>query len=93
LKCEFLQDKLGQEYTGRISSVTSFGIFVELDQVYVEGLVHVTALKNDYYRFDATKHRLIGEHSRTIYRLGDSVKVRVANVNLDDRKIDLDLID
>ncbi len=92
LKCEFLQDKLGQEFTGRISSVTSFGIFVELDEVYVEGLVHVTGLQNDYYRFDATKHRLIGEHSRTVYRLGDRVKVRVSRVDLDERKIDLDLI-
>lgn len=92
LKCEYLQDKLGQEYTGRISSVTSFGIFVELDQIYVEGLVHVTGLKNDYYRFDASKHRLIGERTSTIYRLGDCVKVRVLRVSLDDRKIDFDLI-
>lgn len=92
LKCEFLQDKLGQEFNGRISAVTSFGIFVELDEVYVEGLVHVTGLQNDYYRFDASKHRLIGEHTRTVYRLGDRVKVRVSRVSLDERKIDLDLI-
>ncbi len=93
LKCEFLQDKLGQEFTGRISSVTGFGIFVELDEIYVEGLVHVTGLKNDYYRFDAAKHRLLGEHTRIVYRLGDRVKVRVSRVNLDERKIDLDLLD
>jgi ribonuclease R len=92
LKCEYLQDKLGQEFNGRISAVTGFGIFVELDDVYVDGLVHVTGLQNDYYRFDAAKHRLIGEHSRVTYRLGDRVRVRVSRVNLDDRKIDLDLI-
>lgn len=93
LKCEFLQDKVGEEYTGRISSVAGFGIFVELDEIYVEGLVHVTGLKNDYYRFDASKHRLIGERTSTIYRLGDRLKIRVARVNLDDRKIDFDLIE
>lgn len=92
LKCEYLQDKLGQEFSGRISSVTGFGIFVELDQIYVEGLVHVTGLKNDYYRFDASKHRLIGERTHMVYRLGDKVNVRVARVNLDERKIDFDLI-
>ncbi len=92
LKCEYLQDKIGEEYTGRISGVTGFGIFVELDQIYVEGLVHVTGLKNDYYRFDAAKHRLIGERTSTIYRLGDKVKIRVAQVNLDEKKIDFDLM-
>lgn len=90
LKCEFMQDKLGQIYTGRISSVTSFGIFVELDDVYAEGLVHVTSLKNDYYRYDATKHRLVGERGGQIYRLGDKMTVMVARVDLDERKIDFE---
>ena len=58
LKCEYMQDKLGQVFAGTISAVTGFGIFVELDDIYVEGLVHVTSLKNDYYTFDAVKHRL-----------------------------------
>lgn len=90
LKCEYMQDKLGQVYSGRISAVTSFGIFVELDDIYVEGLVHVTSLKNDYYAFDATKHRLVGERSGRVYRLGDNMTVLVARVDLDERKIDFD---
>ena len=92
LKCEFLQDKINEEFNGRISSVTGFGIFVELDEIYVEGLVHVTGLNNDYYRFDASKHSLIGERTSTIYRLGDRVRIRVSRVSLDERKIDFDLV-
>lgn len=90
LKCEFMQDKIGQVFTGRISAVTSFGIFVELDEVYAEGLVHVTSLKNDYYRFDAVKHRLVGERGGMVYRLGDKMTILVARVDLDDRKIDFE---
>lgn len=90
LKCEYMQDKLGQVFTGKISAVTGFGIFVELDEIYVEGLVHVTSLKNDYYTFDAMKHRLIGERSGVTYRLGDKMTVLVARVDLDERKIDFD---
>ena len=91
LKCEFMQDKLGQVFTGRISAVTSFGIFVELDDVYAEGLIHVTSLKNDYYRFDAGKHRLVGERGGQVYRLGDKMTIMVARVDLDERKIDFEL--
>ena len=90
LKCEYMQDKLGQTFTGRIAAVTSFGIFVELDDIYVEGLVHVTSLKSDYYVFDAVKHRLVGERSGQAYRLGDKMKVLVARVDLDERKIDFE---
>lgn len=90
LKCEYMQDKLGQVFTGRISAVTSFGIFVELDEIYVEGLVHVTSLKNDYYTFDAVKHRLIGTRGGQVYRLGDKMTVLVARVDLDERKIDFE---
>lgn len=90
LKCEYMQDKLGQVFRGRISAVTGFGIFVELDDVYVEGLVHVTSLKNDYYAFDATKHRLVGERGGHVYRLGDKMSVLVARVDLDERKIDFE---
>lgn len=90
LKCEFMQDKLGQVYEGRISAVTSFGIFVQLDEIYVEGLVHVTSLRNDYYAFDAVRHRLVGERTGQIYRLGDKMKILVARVDLDERKIDFE---
>lgn len=91
LKCEFMQDKLGQVFTGRISAVTSFGIFVELDKYYVEGLVHVTSLTSDYYTFDAVKHRLVGERGGKVYHLGDKMTVLVARVDLDERKIDFEL--
>ncbi|MDP3268510.1 MAG: ribonuclease R [Legionella sp.] len=90
LKCEYMQDKLGQVFMGRISAVTSFGIFVELDEIYVEGLVHVTSLKNDYYTFDSVKHRLIGTRGGQVYRLGDKMNVLVARVDLDERKIDFE---
>lgn len=88
LKCEFMQDKLGESYDGTITSVTSFGVFVQLDAVYIDGLVHITALDNDYYHFDPIGHRLHGERTGTVYRLGDRLRVQVAAVNLDDRKID-----
>jgi ribonuclease R len=88
LKCEFMQDKLGEEFDGTISGVSSFGFFTELDGVHVDGLVHITALDNDYYNFDPIGHRLTGERTGMVYRLGDRVKVKVAAVNLDDRKID-----
>lgn len=91
LKCEYMMDKVGQEYDGIVSSVTSFGIFVELKEIYVEGLVHVTALQNDYYRFDPAGHRLRGERTGQVYRLGDQVRVRVVRVDLDDRKLDFEL--
>ncbi|WP_133128129.1 ribonuclease R [Legionella nagasakiensis] len=93
LKCEYMQDKLGQVFRGRISAVTGFGIFVELDDIYVEGLVHVTSLKNDYYAFDAIKHRLVGERGGRIYRLGDKMSVLVARVDLDERKIDFEPVE
>jgi ribonuclease R len=92
LKCEFMLDKVGEKFEGVISSVTGFGIFVELKDIYVEGLVHVSSFKNDYYHFDPAHHRLVGERSRKIYRLGDSVEVLVARVDLDDKKIDFDLM-
>ena len=88
-----MQDKLGQVFHGKISAVTSFGIFVELDEVYVEGLVHVTSLKNDYYSFDSAKHRLVGERGGKVYGLGDRMTVLVARVDLDERKIDFELAD
>jgi ribonuclease R len=92
LKAEFMMDKIGEEFDGYISGVTNFGIFVELVEVYVDGLVHITALGNDYYHFDAAHHRLMGERTRQIYRLGDKVRVRVMRVDLDETKIDFELV-
>ncbi|MCB1704365.1 MAG: ribonuclease R [Halioglobus sp.] len=93
LKCEYLQDHVGDEFNGVISAVTSFGLFVELEDLYIEGLVHVTALPGDYYNFDKARQRLIGERSGRSFQLGGSVRVQVARVDLDDRKIDLELIE
>lgn len=93
LKCEYMQNRVGDEYTGTITSVTSFGLFVELEGIYIEGLVHITELSNDYYHFDPIRHSLEGERSRQVYRLGDSVAVRVARVDLQEKKIDLQMLD
>lgn len=92
LKCEFMQDRVGETHTGIISGVTGFGLFVELSDMHIEGLVHVTSLKNDYYQFDAAAHRLSGERSGKTYRLGDKVQVKVVRVDLDEKKIDLELV-
>ncbi|MDR0779128.1 MAG: ribonuclease R [Pseudomonadales bacterium] len=92
LKCEYMQSHIGEEFAGVVVGVTNFGLFVELTDVYVEGLVHVTALSNDYYHFDAISHTLTGERSGLCYRLGDQVRVVVAHVNLDERKIELQLL-
>jgi ribonuclease R len=88
LKCEFMLDHVGDTFEGVIASVTNFGFFVRLSEFHIDGLVHITSLKNDYYQFDAVKQYLIGESSGTVYRLGDPVEVKVAAVNLDERKID-----
>jgi ribonuclease R len=90
LKCEFLQDRVGEVMGGQVSGVAAFGLFVTLDGAYTEGLVHITALPEDYYHFDPIHHRLVGERRRRSFRLGDRLNVRVVRVNLDDRKIDLD---
>jgi ribonuclease R len=92
LKCEYMQDRVGETHQGVISGVTGFGLFVELSDIYIEGLVHVTSLKNDYYQFDASGHRLTGERTRKVYRLGDSITVKVMRVDLDEKKIDLEQV-
>lgn len=91
LKCEFMQAHVGEEFEGMITDVTGFGVFVELKDVYVQGLVHITSLKNDYYHHDAPQHLLRGKNSGKTYRLGDSIRVLVARVDLDKRRIDFDL--
>ena len=73
LKCEYIRDKVGEDYEGLITAVTAFGMFVELKDVYVEGLVHVSTLQNDYYAYDQVKHRLVGERTRRSFRLGDHI--------------------
>jgi ribonuclease R len=88
LKCYYMQDKIGEEFEGTISGVTGFGIFVALDGVYVEGLVHVSELGSDYFTFDQARHHLIGERSHKTYRLSDRLRVKVVRVNLETAKID-----
>ncbi|MDD2719913.1 MAG: ribonuclease R [Gallionella sp.] len=88
LKCFYMRDHLGSVYAGTVSSVTSFGMFVSLDDLYVEGLVHISELGKDYYHFDAAKHQLSGERTGQNYRLGDRVQVRVVKVDMESTKID-----
>ena len=92
LKCEYMQDHVGEEFEGVISSVTGFGFFVRLNDLFIDGLVHISGLANDYYLFDMPKQRLIGENSGMIFRLGDTVKVRVEAVSLEQKQIDFSLI-
>jgi ribonuclease R len=92
LKCEFLQKHIGQQYGGIVTAVTNFGLFVQLDELLIDGLVHVTALKRDYYQFDPAHHRLVGELTGRSYQLGDRLEVEVVRVNMEDRKIDFDLV-
>jgi ribonuclease R len=93
LKCYFMQDKLGEEFTGIITGVTTFGIFVQLDQLFVEGLVHITDLGGDYFQYDEARHELRGERTGKRYQLTDRVTVQVVRVDLESRKIDLRLAD
>ncbi len=91
LKCEYLKEHVGDVFDGVVSAVVGFGLFVELKDFYVEGLIHITSLPSDYYHHEAAQHRLVGERAGTVYRLGDVLSVRVVRVSLDDRKIDFEL--
>ena len=88
LKCYYMRDRVGEEFEGSVSAVTSFGIFVALDEFYVEGLVHISELGQDYFHFDATRHQLIGDRTRKQYRLADRVKVRIVRADLETSRID-----
>jgi ribonuclease R len=88
LKCYYMRDRVGEEFEGSVSAVTSFGIFVALDDFYVEGLVHISELGQDYFHFDATKHQLLGDRTRKSYRLADRVKVKIVRVDLESSRID-----
>jgi ribonuclease R len=92
LKCEFMRGRIGDEIEGVITGVAAFGLFVELEGLYIEGLVHVSNLRNDYYEHDAAAHRLVGSRNGMVFALGDRVRSKVVRVNLDERKIDLELI-
>ena len=91
LKCYYMQDRIGEEFDGSVSAVTSFGIFVALDDVFVEGLVHISDLGSDYFHFDAAKHQLLGERSGQRFRLADRVRVQLVRVDMESSKIDFRL--
>ncbi|MEZ0139737.1 MAG: ribonuclease R [Candidatus Reddybacter sp.] len=93
LKCQYLVEHVGNEFSGVVTSVTGFGLFVQLDELFIEGLVHITGLPRDYYNFEAAHHRLVGERTRRVFRLGDRLSVIVTRVDVDERKIDFDLVD
>ncbi len=90
-KVEFMQDKVGQEFDAIISSVTPFGMFVELDNL-VEGLIHVTTMHDDFYEFVENQHSLVGRHTRQIFRIGQQVRVELVRVNIDERQLDFELL-
>jgi len=91
LKCQFMVDKIGQRFSGVITGVTNFGVFVQLSDLAIDGLVHVSSLDNDYYQFDAGALQLVGERSGKVYRIGDGLEVRVHKVDLETRRIDFRL--
>jgi ribonuclease R len=92
LKCRFMREHLGEEYSGTVSAVASFGLFVTLDTLYVDGLVHITELGGEYYRFDETRQELRGERTGVRYAIGTRVRVQVSRVDLDGRKIDFRMV-
>ena len=92
LKCKYMREHLGEEYSGVVTSATSFGIFVTLDTLYVEGLVHITELGGEYFRFDEARQELRGERTGIRYAIGTRVQIQVSRVDLDGRKIDFRLV-
>jgi len=92
LKCQYIEKHVGESYEAVITGVTRFGFFAELKGFYIDGLVHVTSLQDDYYYFDPIHHRLVGERTKKTYRLGDTVKVIINHVDVHERKIDFELI-
>jgi ribonuclease R len=92
LKCKFMRERLGEEYSGTVSSIAGFGLFVTLDELYVEGLVHITELGGEYWRFDEVRQELRGERSGMRYAVGTRVRVQVSRVDLDARKMDFRMV-
>lgn len=91
LKCQFMEDKVGEAHEGVVTGVTNFGVFVQLDDIMVDGLVHVSSLDNDYYQFDAARLRLVGDRSGKTFSVGDRLAVVVQRVDLETRRIDFRL--
>jgi len=92
-KVRFMAGKVGEKFSGYVTGVQSFGLFVELEEIYVQGLVHVSSMTDDYYLFDEKAHQLKGENTKKVYRLGDKVEVQVARVDLERRQIDFALVE
>lgn len=92
IKCSYVSDRVGDILEGVITGVTKFGFFVELSDIFVEGLVHVSTLAGDYYQYDQASQSLTGERTKRVYGMGDSVSVQVARVNVDERKVDFELV-
>jgi ribonuclease R len=92
LKCRYMREHLGEEYSGTVTAVTSFGLFVTLDALYVDGLVHISELGGEYYRFDEVRQELRGERTGIRYTVGGRVRVQVSRVDLDGRKIDFRMV-
>ncbi len=88
LKCQYMEGHLGEEFDGVITGVTNFGLFVQITELMTDGLVHVTSLANDYYKYDAGSQRLVGERSGHSYSLGAEMRIRVQRVDMETRKID-----
>lgn len=92
LKCEFMQERIGEEFAGKVTAVRPFGLFVQLDEFFIDGMIHITGLGNDYFVFDEQRQMLLGERTRKVYRLGDEIKVQIARVDLDERQIDFAIV-
>lgn len=92
LKCHYMQQHLGDEFIGIVSAVTEFGLFVTLKDLYVDGMIHISQLGDDFFIYDQTSQNLIGQNRGQVFGLGDEVKIQVAGVNLEERKIDFQLI-
>jgi ribonuclease R len=88
LKCYYMRDRIGEVFAGTIAAVVPFGVFVALDEVYVEGLVHVSELGEDYFQYDSVKHQMLGERSGRRFRLGDRLQVKLVRADLETGRID-----
>lgn len=93
LKCDYMKDTTGTAFTGTVTTVTAFGLFIELDDIKIEGLVHISTLNNDFYHFDETRQRLTGERNHNHYSIGDTVQVTVARVDMEQKKIEFQITD
>jgi ribonuclease R len=93
LKCEFMQDRVGEEFDVLVTGVVDFGLFVQIQEFQIDGLVHISSLGDDYYQRDPVHQRLVGERTGRVFRLSDPLRVRLLRVSLEDRKIDFELVE